>query len=135
MITHDLSITLPDRRHDPDNYAGKLVEKASATEITEDRGIPYTRLLLGLSPSRSALQRAPTEGHFPAGPQRSSPADRVRSEPGDPRLRKVRRGAALREVEPGRFAAYGRRPADCSASNDVRSLQPGTSEALCSLPS
>jgi peptide/nickel transport system ATP-binding protein len=50
VITHDLSILYQIADTILVMYAGKLVEKASATEITEDPRHPYTRLLLGSLP-------------------------------------------------------------------------------------
>jgi peptide/nickel transport system ATP-binding protein len=50
VITHDLSILYQIADTILVMYAGKLVEKASAAEITEDPQHPYTRLLIGSLP-------------------------------------------------------------------------------------
>jgi peptide/nickel transport system ATP-binding protein len=50
VITHDLSILYQMADTILIMYAGKLVEKASATEITQDPRHPYTQLLLGSLP-------------------------------------------------------------------------------------
>jgi peptide/nickel transport system ATP-binding protein len=50
VITHDLSILYQIADTILVMYAGKLVEKASAAEITEDPRHPYTRLLIGSLP-------------------------------------------------------------------------------------
>jgi peptide/nickel transport system ATP-binding protein len=50
VITHDLSILYQIADTILIMYAGKLVEKASATEITEDPRHPYTQLLIGSLP-------------------------------------------------------------------------------------
>jgi peptide/nickel transport system ATP-binding protein len=50
VITHDLSILYQIADTILIMYAGKLVEKASATEITEDPKHPYTQLLIGSLP-------------------------------------------------------------------------------------
>jgi peptide/nickel transport system ATP-binding protein len=50
VITHDVSILYQIADTILVMYAGKLVEKASAAEITEDPQHPYTRLLIGSLP-------------------------------------------------------------------------------------
>jgi peptide/nickel transport system ATP-binding protein len=50
VITHDLSILYQIADTILVMYAGKLVEKGTAAEITEDPRHPYTRLLLGSLP-------------------------------------------------------------------------------------
>jgi peptide/nickel transport system ATP-binding protein len=50
VITHDLSILYQIADTILIMYAGKLVEKASATQITEDPRHPYTQLLIGSLP-------------------------------------------------------------------------------------
>jgi peptide/nickel transport system ATP-binding protein len=50
VITHDLSILYQIADTILVMYAGKLVEKATATEITEDPHHPYTRLLIASLP-------------------------------------------------------------------------------------
>jgi peptide/nickel transport system ATP-binding protein len=50
VITHDLSILYQIADTILVMYAGKLVEKATAAEITEDPRHPYTKLLLGSLP-------------------------------------------------------------------------------------
>jgi peptide/nickel transport system ATP-binding protein len=50
VITHDLSILYQIADTILVMYAGKLVEKASAAEITQDPRHPYTKLLLGSLP-------------------------------------------------------------------------------------
>jgi peptide/nickel transport system ATP-binding protein len=50
VITHDLAILSQVADTILIMYAGKLVEKASAAEITEDPRHPYTKLLLGSLP-------------------------------------------------------------------------------------
>jgi peptide/nickel transport system ATP-binding protein len=50
VITHDLSILYQIADTILVMYAGKLVEKGSAAEITEDPQHPYTRLLIGSLP-------------------------------------------------------------------------------------
>jgi peptide/nickel transport system ATP-binding protein len=50
VITHDLSILYQMADTILIMYAGKLVEKASAAEITQDPRHPYTQLLLGSLP-------------------------------------------------------------------------------------
>jgi peptide/nickel transport system ATP-binding protein len=50
VITHDLSILYQIADTILIMYAGKLVEKASATEVTEDPKHPYTQLLLSSLP-------------------------------------------------------------------------------------
>ncbi len=50
VITHDLSILYQIADTILVMYAGKLVEKASAAEITQDPKHPYTKLLLGSLP-------------------------------------------------------------------------------------
>ena len=50
VITHDLSILYQIADTILVMYAGKLVEKASAAQITEDPRHPYTRMLIGSLP-------------------------------------------------------------------------------------
>jgi peptide/nickel transport system ATP-binding protein len=50
VITHDLSVLYQIADTILVMYAGKLVEKASAAELTEDPRHPYTQLLLASLP-------------------------------------------------------------------------------------
>ena len=98
VITHDLSILYQIADTILIMYAGKLVEKASATEITQDPRHPYTQLLLGSLPEvgvRFAEQAA--QRHPRPAAVAPEPADRLplpRALPA--RVREVRRGAAVR---------------------------------------
>ena len=104
-------------------YAGKLVEKASAAEITEDPRHPYTQLLLALAArGRCALRGEAADGHPRPARRRSStrrpaagsaPAARSRSRSA-PRSRRSSR--SRRDGSP----PAGRRPPDAASSTASR---------------
>ena len=103
VITHDLSILYQIADTILVMYAGKLVEKASAAEITEDPRHPYTKLLLGSLPevgvrfAERAADRHPGPTAVPAQPADRMPLPR----PLPAGVREVRRGAAVRRDRAG----------------------------------
>ena len=107
VITHDLSILYQIADTILIMYAGKLVEKASATEITEDPRHPYTRLLLGSLPEvgvRFAERRL--KGIPGRPPSLLNPPTGCRFRARCPlAFEKCVEEPPFVEVEPGRFAA------------------------------
>ena len=103
VITHDLSILYQIADTILVMYAGKLVEKATAAEITEDPRHPYTRLLLGSLPevgvrfTERRLKGIPGPAAVAAQPSDRVPLPR----PLPARVREVRRGAAVRRGRAG----------------------------------
>ena len=98
VITHDLSILYQIADTILVMYAGKLVEKASATEITEDPRHPYTQLLSRIAArGRCSLRGEAAEWHPRPPALAPQPADRMPL----PRalsagVREMRRGATVR---------------------------------------
>jgi peptide/nickel transport system ATP-binding protein len=107
VITHDLSILYQIADTILIMYAGKLVEKGSATEITEDPRHPYTRLLLGSLPEvgvRFAERRL--KGIPGRPPSLLNPPSGCRFRARCPlAFEKCAEEPPFVEVEPGRFAA------------------------------
>ena len=111
VITHDLSILYQIADTILIMYAGKLVEKASATEITQDPRHPYTQLLLGSLPevgvrfADKRLQRHPRPAAVAARTRRraaaSGRAARSRSR-GAPRSRRSSRSSRIGMPPAGR---------------------------------
>ena len=106
VITHDLSILYQIADTILVMYAGKLVEKASATEITEDPRHPYTQLCRIAARGRCPLRGEAAEWHPRPPALAPQPADRVPF----PRalsagVREVRRGATVRRDRAGRHTA------------------------------
>ena len=107
VITHDLSILYQIADTILIMYAGKLVEKGAATEITEDPRHPYTRLLLGSLPEvgvRFAERRL--KGIPGRPPSLLNPPSGCRFRARCPlAFEKCTEEPPFVEVEPGRFAA------------------------------
>ena len=103
VITHDLSILYQIADTILVMYAGKLVEKASAAEITERSAAPVHAAPARVAArGRGALRREAAErdpGPAAVAPQ---PADRLSvPRPLSARVREVRRGAAVRRGRAG----------------------------------
>jgi peptide/nickel transport system ATP-binding protein len=107
VITHDLSILYQIADTILIMYAGKLVEKGSAAEITEDPRHPYTRLLLGSLPEvgvRFAERRL--KGIPGRPPSLLNPPSGCRFRARCPlAFEKCVEEPPFLEIEPGRFAA------------------------------
>jgi peptide/nickel transport system ATP-binding protein len=107
VITHDLSILYQIADTILVMYAGKLVEKASATAITTEPRHPYTRLLLGSLPEvgvRFAERRL--KGIPGRPPSLLNPPSGCRFRARCPlAFEKCVEEPPFVEVEPGRFAA------------------------------
>ena len=107
VITHDLSILYQIADTILVMYAGKLVEKASAAEITEDPKHPYTRLLVGSLPEvgvRFAEKRL--EGIPGRPPGLLNPPTGCRFRDRCPlAFERCAEDPPFTEIEPGRFAA------------------------------
>lgn len=107
VITHDLSILYQMADTILIMYAGKLVEKATATQITEDPRHPYTQLLLASLPEvgvRFAEKRLTGIPGRP--PSLLNPPTGCRFRDRCPlAFEKCAEEPPFVEVEPGRFAA------------------------------
>ena len=107
VITHDLSILYQIADTILVMYAGKLVEKASAAQITEDPQHPYTRLLIGSLPEvgiRFAEKRL--EGIPGRPPGLLNPPTGCRFRDRCPlAFEKCAEEPPFAEIGPGRFAA------------------------------
>ncbi len=107
VISHDLSILYQLADTILVMYAGKLVEKASASEITEDPRHPYTQLLLASLPEvgvRFAEQRL--SGIPGRPPSLLNPPSGCRFRARCPlAFEKCAEDPPFVEIEPGRFAA------------------------------
>ena len=103
VITHDLSILYQIADTILIMYAGKLVEKASGDGDHRGPAASVHAASARVAPrGRSALQRAPAEGHSRPAAVAPQPADRVQVPRQVPaRLREVRRGAAVRRGRAG----------------------------------
>ena len=103
VITHDLSILYQIADTILVMYAGKLVEKASATEITEDPRHPYTQLLLASLPEvgvrfeEKRLSGIPGPAALAPQPADRMPFPRALSAG----VRQMRRGATVRRDRAG----------------------------------
>ena len=107
VITHDLSILYQIADTILIMYAGKLVEKASAAEITEDPRHPYTRLLLGSLPEVGVrFKERRLKGIPGRPPSLLNPPTGCRFRARCPlAFEKCVEEPPYVEVEPGRFAA------------------------------
>src|SRR5258707_10571429 len=107
VITHDLSILYQMADTILIMYAGKLVEKATATQITEDPRHPYTQLLLGSLPEvgvRFAEKRL--KGIPGRPPPLLNPPTGCRFRDRCPlAFEKCAEQPPFAQVDPGRFAA------------------------------
>jgi peptide/nickel transport system ATP-binding protein len=107
VITHDLSILYQIADTILIMYAGKLVEKASATQITEDPKHPYTQLLIGSLPEvgvRFAERRLTGIPGRPPGLLNPPTGCRFRARC-PLAFSKCTEEPPFVEIEPGRFAA------------------------------
>jgi peptide/nickel transport system ATP-binding protein len=113
VITHDLSILYQIADTILIMYAGKLVEKGTATQITEDPRHPYTKLLLGSLPEvgvRFAERRL--SGIPGRPPSLLNPPTGCRFRARCPlAFGKCTEEPPFVEIEPGRFAACWKVPA------------------------
>ena len=98
VITHDLSILYQMADTILIMYAGKLVEKATAEQITESPKHPYTKLLLSSLPEVGIrFDGEAARGHSrPTAVAPQSPRRLSVPRPLPPRVREVRRGPAVR---------------------------------------